>query len=262
MTSGAAFFDLDKTIIATSSAHTLGRELLNNGLLSRGSALHLAFAQLSYLFSTHSAEQMESAKERLSTIISGLEVSEVHRVAEETMHSVLTPRIYAEARQLIKEHQDRGEDVIIVSASIPDLVSVIASELGVVDVIGSKLEVKDGCYTGNVPFYCTGPHKAMAITNLALERGYDLSRSYAYSDALADLPMLELVSHPVAVNPDRGLRRVASERDWEILSFRNPVPLITPPSSRDVGITTGIALSLASLAAGVWWYQRSRNIPS
>lgn len=259
MSPAAAFFDLDKTIIAISSAHTLGRKLATSGMISPGNAVHLALDQLSFFFSTQSAEQLDLARQRLSDIIEGLDVHKVHEVADATMHSYLTPKIFAEARELIEHHRQRGDDIIIVSASIPELVQIIAHELGIEDIIGTELEVKDGKYTGKIPFYCTGPHKAQAIVELAEKRGYDLSECYAYSDAAADIPMLEVVGHPAAVNPDRALRREASKRGWTILDFKSPDPCLAAARTKEVGVTTAIILALASVGAGTWWHLRGRN---
>ncbi|MCF4005751.1 HAD-IB family hydrolase [Corynebacterium uropygiale] len=259
MSPTAAFFDLDKTIIAVSSSHTLGRKLVLSGMISPGNALHLALDQLSWVFSTQSAEQLDLARERLSSVIEGLSVEKVHDIADATMHSYLTPKIFPEARELIQRHQAHGEDVIIVSASVPELAHIIGQELGIDDIIGTELEIKDGTYTGNIPFYCTGPNKAAAIEKIAQERGYELGDSYAYSDAAADIPMLELVGHPVAVNPDRVLRREATERGWEVLDFRNPDPRITSSATKELGLTTVLLLTLASVGAGTWWFLRDRQ---
>ena len=188
-----------------------------------------------------SAASLDDAREQVRTI------------GEETLHNVVTPTIYAEARDLIKAHHEQGHEVIIISASATDLVEPIARELGVDRTVGSQLGIKDGKYTGEVLFYCKGPAKAEAINALAKERNYDLSKSFAYSDSATDLPMLEAVGHAVAVNPDRALKKEALARGWDIRSFKNPEPLF---QTRDMGIGAGVVAGIAAVTVGGWWLAR------
>ncbi|GAB3597727.1 Phosphoserine phosphatase [Corynebacterium faecale] len=256
----AAFFDLDKTIIAMSSTYAYGREFMNSGLISPVEALQLSLAQATYMFAGHTSEQMDNTRDQLTAMVRGWDVQQVRSIAEETMHTVVTPTIYAEARELIDYHRERGHDVIIISASVRELVEPIAKELGVTRTVNTILEAVDGRYTGEVLFYCKGAAKQQAIFDLAEEHGYDLESSFAYSDAFTDVPMLETVGNPVAVNPDRALKKTALERGWTILSFKNPEPLFQMPSTRDVGIGTGVVAGLAAMAAGgIWWVKRARR---
>ncbi|MFP7365080.1 HAD family hydrolase [Corynebacterium callunae] len=256
----AAFFDLDKTIIAMSSTYAYGREFMNSGLISPVEALQLTLAQATYMLAGHTSEQMDNTRDQLTAMIRGWDVQQVRTIAEETMHTVVTPTIYAEARELIEYHQERGHDVIIISASVKELVEPIARELGVEQTVTTVLESEEGRFTGEVLYYCKGDAKAQSILELAARENYDLDASYAYSDSFTDLPMLESVGHPTAVNPDRALKKTALERGWEILSFKNPEPLFQMPSSRDVGIGTGVVAGLAAVAAGgFWWMRRSRR---
>lgn len=256
----AAFFDLDKTIIAMSSTYAYGREFMNSGLISPVEALQLSLAQATYMFAGHTSEQMDNTRDQLTAMIRGWEVQQVRSIAEETMHSVVTPTIYAEARELIEHHQELGHDVIIISASVKELVEPIARELGVRKTVTTVLEAHDGMYTGEVLFYCKGDAKAQSILDLAEANNYDLSLSFAYSDSFTDLPMLEAVGNPAAVNPDRALKKIALEQGWKILSFKNPEPLFQMPSTRDVGIGTGVVAGIAAVAAGsIWWMKRARR---
>ena len=256
----AAFFDLDKTIIAMSSTYAYGREFLNSGLISPVEALQLSLAQATYMFAGHTSEQMDNTRDQLTAMVRGWDVQQVRTIAEETMHTVVTPTIYAEARELIEYHQERGHDVIIISASVKELVEPIARELGVDNTVNTILESSEGRYTGEVLFYCKGDAKRQAIFDMAETHDYDLARSFAYSDAFTDVPMLETVGNPVAVNPDRALKKTALERGWKILSFKNPEPLFQLPSSRDMGIGTGVVAGLAAVAAGgIWWVKRTRR---
>lgn len=231
----AAFFDLDKTIIAKSSAFAYGRQFLDNGLISPGVAAHLAVAQAAYRLVGHSNDQMDSTRDNLASMVRGWDVQQVSDIVETTLHEVVSPAIYMEARELIALHEAAGHDVIIVSASAAQLVAPIARELGIRDAVTTTLGVQDGRFTGEVLFYCKGERKAQAIRDLAANRGYNLEASFAYSDSATDIPMLEVVGNAVAVNPDRALKRYAKKHGWTIRSFKNPVPLFTVPSRRRVG---------------------------
>lgn len=249
----AAFFDLDKTIIATSSAFAFGREFLNNGLISPTEAFHISIAKASYMLMGQSSEQMDATRDQLANMVAGWNVEMVREIAAETIHTVVTPAVYAEARQLIEQHRQAGHEVVIISASEKILVELIAAELGVKHVVATELAVADGCYTGEIIHYLKGPAKAAAMKRLAQERGFDLAASYAYSDSATDIPMLALVGNPVAVNPERSLRKHAVAQGWRVLSFRHPVPLTGMPGAREVGIGASVAAGVAALVAGGWW---------
>lgn len=256
----AAFFDLDKTIIATSSAFAFGREFMHNGLITTSEALQMSLAKATYMIAGQSSEQMDSTRDQLAALVAGWSVEQVRTIASETMHNVVTPAIYAEARELIAFHRNAGHDVIIISASASHLVDLIAEELGIDRVVATELEVKDGRFTGEILFYCKGAAKAQAITDLAAENNYDLSVSYAYSDSATDIPMLQAVGKPIAVNPDRAMKKAALENGWEIRTFRDPVPLFQMPSPREISIGASIvAVISAAAAGGIWWAQRGRR---
>lgn len=250
-TTAAAFFDLDKTIIATSSAFAFGKEFLNSGMITRQEALEISLAKASYMLLGQSSEKMDSTRDALAQMAAGWRVEDIQKITTETMRTVVTPAIYAEARELIHSHHEAGREVIIISASASILVEPIARELGVDTVIATELEVQEGALTGRVTRYLKGEAKADAVRRFAAERGYDLAASYAYSDSATDIPMLALVGHPVAVNPDRALKKHAMHRGWGVLSFKNPEPLIAVPNAREVGIGAGILAAVgAAVAAG------------
>nr|WP_245670396.1 HAD family hydrolase [Corynebacterium crudilactis] len=243
-----------------SSTYAYGREFMSSGLISPVEALQLSLAQATYMVAGHTSEQMDNTRDQLTAMIRGWDVQQVRSIAEETMHTVVTPTIYAEARELIEHHQELGHDVIIISASVKELVEPIAKELGVEKTVTTILESEDGLYTGDVLFYCKGAAKAQSILDLAKAHNYDLSQSHAYSDSFTDLPMLEAVGNPTAVNPDRALKKIALERGWKILSFKNPEPLFQMPSTREVSIGTGVVAGIAAVAAGsIWWMRRARH---
>lgn len=249
-TTVAAFFDLDKTIIARSSAYAFGRQFMESGLLSASGMMQMALGQAMYISGGHDHDQMEAARDQLSAMVTGWRADHVRHIAEESLHQVISPYVYKEAIDLIRHHRALGHDVYVVSASAAELVEPIAAELGVRETVATRLEVVDGVYTGEVPFFCRGGNKATELRRIAAERGYDLSRCYAYSDSGTDEPMLSVVGHPVAVNPDKALRKIAEEREWPIRIFRSPVPLFRRTGPRVTGIAA-VAAGAAALVAGI-----------
>ena len=244
----AAFFDLDKTIIATSSVFAFGKEFLNNGMITRQEALDLYLTKAAYMLIGQSSEKMDTTRDNLANMITGWSVEDVTAVTTETMHNVITPAIYSEARELIEAHRALGHDVIIISASANILVAPIAKELGIDMIVASEVEVVDGTLTGRITRYLKGDAKAEAIREFVAEHGYDLERSYAYSDSATDIPMLELVGNPVAVNPDRALRKHAQAEGWDVQTFKNPEPLIQMPNAKEVGIGASVIAGVTALA--------------
>ncbi|WP_194905048.1 HAD family hydrolase [Catenulispora rubra] len=252
----AAFFDLDKTIIAKSSTLAFGRSFYNGGLINRRTVLRTAYAQFVYLAGGADHDQMERMRQFLSAMATGWDVEQVKDIVAETLHDLIDPLIYSEAAALIAEHKAAGRDVVIVSTSGSEVVEPIAEMLGADLAIGTRMAVgEDGKYSGEIEFYAYAENKAKAIQELAAERGYDLSRSFAYSDSATDVPMLESVGHPYAVNPDRALRKEATAREWPILVFDKPVALrsrVGELAARPA--VSGTALGLALATAGtIWW---------
>lgn len=221
----AAFFDLDKTIIAKSSTLAFSKSFQAGGLISRRAVLRSAYAQFVYLVGGADHDQMEKMRQFMSQMCTGWDVDTVKEIVAETLHSIVEPLVYDEAVSLIEEHHLAGREVIIVSTSGSEVVSPIGQMLGADRVIATRMQVADGKYTGEIDYYAYAETKAEAIRELAAEAGYDLARCYAYSDSVTDVPMLEAVGHPHAVNPDKELRRVAREHDWPVLLFARPVAL-------------------------------------
>src|SRR4051794_14417271 len=201
----AAFFDLDKTIIARSSTFAFSKEFQASGLISRGAVLRSAYAQFVYLVGGADHDQMEKMREFLSELCAGWDVQTVRDIVADTLHNIVDPLVYDEAVSLIEEHHLAGRDVIIVSASGSEVVEPIGELLGADGVVATQMRVENGRYTGEIDYYAYGENKAAALQRLADEHGYDLDRSYAYSDSVTDVHMLEVVGHPCAVNPDREL---------------------------------------------------------
>jgi HAD superfamily hydrolase (TIGR01490 family) len=260
----AAFFDLDKTVIAKSSTLTFSKSFYQGGLINRRAALRTAYAQFVFLVGGMDHDQMERMREYLSALCRGWNVQQVKEIVAETLHDLIDPIIYDEAASLIEEHHTAGRDVVIVSTSGAEVVEPVGELLGADRVVATRMVVgDDGCFTGEVEYYAYGPTKAEAIRELAASEGYDLERSYAYSDSATDLPMLQAVGHPHAVNPDRALRREAVARGWPVLAFRRPVPLkqrlpmlSVPPRP---ALVAAAAVGAAAATAGLVWYASRRR---
>jgi HAD superfamily hydrolase (TIGR01490 family) len=258
----AAFFDLDKTIIAKSSTLAFSRSFYQGGLINRRAVLRSGYAQFVYLLGGADHDQMERMREYLSALCTGWDVQSVKDIVAETLHSIVEPIIYDEAATLIEEHHAAGRDVVIVSSSGAEVVEPIGEMLGADHVLATRMVVAEGRYTGEIAQYVYGPGKAEAIRELAAAESYDLAESYAYSDSITDLPMLETVGYPHAVNPDRGLRKAAAERGWPVLEFSRPVALrqrlpgLRVPAGPVLAAT---AVSAGAAAAGLVWYAARRR---
>ncbi len=252
----AAFFDLDKTLLAKSSTLAYARPLQHSGLLKRRDALRSAYAQMVYQLSGADHDDMEQARVQLSALVTGWDVEQVRAVVAEALDQVIEPIVYAEGISLIEEHHAAGRDVIIVSSSGNEVIEPIGELLGVDHAIGTQMAIEDGKYTGEVLFYAYAEGKVTAMQSLAEDQGYDLGSSYAYSDSITDLPMLEVVGHPFATNPDKALREVAEDRGWPILKFDTPVSL--KEKRAQTRKRTAAAGAGAAVALGLAWYARSR----
>ena len=258
----AAFFDLDKTIIAKSSALAFSRSFYQGGLINRRGVLKSAYAQFVFLAGGADHDQMERMRQYVSAQATGWPVQQVKDIVAETLHELIDPLIYDEAAQLIEEHHAAGRDVVIVSSSGAEVVEPIGEMLGADHVVATRMVVAEGCYTGEIDYYAYAENKAAAVRELADAEGYDLARSYAYSDSITDLPMLEAVGHPHAVNPDRALRRVALERGWPVLVFTRPVSLRARLGRVQLPRVTTLAAAAAgagAATAGVAWLAAKRR---
>ncbi len=224
----AAFFDLDKTIISCSSTLAFGPSFYRHGLISRSDVVRSAVAQLLFRAGGASHERMEKLRDQVTQVCRGWPADRVAEIVSRHLQDLIVPRVYAEARALLAQHRTAGEDVIIVSTSGQEMVAPIGAMLGASTVIATRMRVINGLYTGEVEFYAYGEAKAVQVRMLAAERGYSLPHSYAYSDSVTDLPMLETVGNPRVVNPDRALRRIAQQRGWPVLTFGSSRAAATP----------------------------------
>jgi HAD superfamily hydrolase (TIGR01490 family) len=255
----AAFFDLDKTVVSKSSSLALSRPFYRAGLVTRSQLLRGIYAQLVYLMLGADEKRMDRAKDGLLALTKGWDREEVEEVVREALDEVVDPYIYQEALDLIALHRAQGRRTFIVSSSPQEVVTPLAERLGVDDVVATRAEIVDGKYTGNLEFYCYREQKAEEIRRIAAEQGLDLEGSYAYSDSITDRPMLESVGNPVAVNPDRELRRLAQQKGWKVRDFRRPVRL--RHRLADVRRPSPVAMAVAATLAAavlVWIFLRGR----
>jgi HAD superfamily hydrolase (TIGR01490 family) len=216
---GAAFFDLDKTLIEGSSAIHFGRAAYKAGVVSRRQILSDLWANVEYRLRGSTDEGTEELRARILEAIEGQRVVDLARLSPQIL-STLLPRVYPEMLRIAYSHQDAGRPAFIVTAASQEIADLLAHVLVFDGGIGMRSEIRDGVYTGRLD----GPHtyregKAEAIRQVAEERGIDLSESYAYSDSESDLPMLRGVGHPVAVNPDPELERIARQEGWHVIRF-------------------------------------------
>jgi HAD superfamily hydrolase (TIGR01490 family) len=255
----AAFFDLDKTVIAKSSTLAFGRPLYKAGLLGKRALMKVGFAQLFYVLFGADEDSLERARDQMLDLTEGWHRGEIEQLVEETIEEVAAPLVYAEALFLIDEHKRQGRRVFLVSASPEEIVRPFGRYIGVDEIIATRVKSDaHGKYLPELELYAMGPGKAEAITRLAERDNIDLAGSYAYSDSGTDLPMMEIVGNPVAVNPEKDLRKVAEERDWPILEFQRPVSLQTkmPKSTQ---LMSGAAISAVAAGAVAYAVLRRRS---
>jgi HAD superfamily hydrolase (TIGR01490 family) len=255
----AAFFDLDKTVIAKSSTLAFTGQFQKAGMLGRRPLLRAALAQTMYVLFGADAEQLDKIRDALLNLTKGWDRDDVERIVQETIDEVVAPLVYAEALFLIDEHFREGRRVFIVSASPEEIVRPLARYIGVSEVIATRPEIDDqNRYTGKVDFYAYAEQKAEEIRRIAAAEGIALADSYAYSDSATDVPMMESVGHPHAVNPDKDLREVAEERGWPILEFQRQVSLRTR-LTRPVPLISGATVASLIGAVVAWAVLRGRR---
>jgi HAD superfamily hydrolase (TIGR01490 family) len=265
----AAFFDVDKTVIARASMAVFGRTFYREGLISRRTVLRGLWAQLVYLHLGAGEEKLARIRESVLTLTRGWDQAKVRDIVREAMDELVEPVIYGEALELIETHREAGRKVYIVSASPEEIVGPLARYLGVDGAISSTAKIdRDGRYTGEMEFYAYGPYKAEAIQALAQREGIDLAGSFAYSDSYTDLPMLEAVGHPVAVNPDRVLLKLAKDREWEVRNFVRPVslrPRVSAPGLPVAAVAGGVVMGVGGVVGwrlGLRLRRQPVNLPA
>jgi len=216
---GAAFFDLDRTLISRSSSLSLAPAFHRRGLLRGRDRAKALIAQLVFMRYGAGTTRVGQTAESAMVFLKGLPVDDMREIVAEAVESAFRPHVYRDALDLVARHRERGEPSFIISAALQEIVDALVAELGFDGGLGSTAEVEDGVYTGRVERRLDGKAKAEALVPLADEEGIDLAESTAYSDSASDVPFLEAVGHPVAVNPDRKLRGIAAQRSWRVLRF-------------------------------------------
>ena len=231
----AAFFDLDRTLISGSSAFSFGVTAWRQKLMPTRDLLRDAMGAVVFRLVGSTDDGSEEVRDRILSAVAGVEVAALEEVGH-AMIPRLVSRVRPESKALVKMHQDAGRDTYIVSASPQEIVDRLAGALGMTGGIGTQGEIIDGRYTGGLTgHFVYGEGKALAMTELAATKGYDLSLCYSYSDSISDLPMMELVGHPVAVNPDGDLGSHARKRGWPIVIFARTAKRVVAGTSAATG---------------------------
>ncbi|PKQ18548.1 MAG: HAD-IB family hydrolase [Actinobacteria bacterium HGW-Actinobacteria-8] len=221
----AAFFDVDNTIVRGASAFHIARGLRQRGYFRNRDLIRFGWEQVKYLVFGESQEQITTVRVEALSIIKGWSVAEMAAIGEEVFDEILAMRIFPGTKALIDEHRAQGHEVWLVTASPLEIGRLIARRLKATGALGTVAEHKGGFYTGNlVGDLMHGEAKAVAVRELAARENLDLSRCFAYGDSLNDVPMLSVVGHGCAINPDSRLRRHAKRHGWPIQDFRGRNP--------------------------------------
>ena len=245
--SAAAFFDVDNTMIRGASIYFFGKGMAGRGLITTRDLLRFGWQQLAFrVRGTEDPEAVAEARDKALGLVAGKSVVEIVAYGEEIYDELMERRIWSGTRALAQQHLDAGQRVWLVTATPVELARIIARRLGLTGALGTISEVENGVYTGRlvgVPLH--GPAKAEAVRALAEREGLDLSRCTAYSDSSNDVPMLSMVGHAVAVNPDSELRNVAKEQGWQVRDFRTgrKAAKIGVPAAAGVGALTGAVVA-------------------
>jgi HAD superfamily hydrolase (TIGR01490 family) len=249
--SAAAFFDVDNTMMQGASIYWLARGLAARKYLNVRDLARFALSQLRFrLLATEHRGDMSQAKQAALAFVKGWPVADLHKLSEEIFDELIAERIWSGTRALAQLHLDAGQRVWLVTAAPIELGRVMADRLRLTGALGTVAEIDKGVYTGRlVGDLLHGPAKAEAIVALAREEGLDLGRCTAYSDSSNDIPMLSLVGHAVAVNPDAALRREARARGWEVRDFRTgrKAAKIAVPAALGTGMVIGAVAATAAI---------------
>jgi HAD superfamily hydrolase (TIGR01490 family) len=247
----AAFFDVDNTMIRGASIYFFGKGMAGRGLITTGDLLRFGWEQAKFrVRGKEDLAAVAEARDKALGLVAGKSVTEIVAYGEEIYDELMERRIWSGTRALAQQHLDAGQRVWLVTATPVELARIIAKRLGLTGALGTVSEVQDGLYTGRLvgePLH--GPAKAEAVRALAEREGLDLSRCTAYSDSSNDVPMLSLVGHAVAINPDTALRAEARARGWVVKDFRTGrkaakvgVPAAAGAGALAGGVVAGLAL--------------------
>ncbi len=242
----AAFFDRDRPLISGSSAFVLGIAAWRGKLVPTHQFVRDAVSALSFKFAGASDDTSNGVRDRILGAVKGVRVDDLIALNTDIVPKLME-KLRPEARRLLDQHRQAERATYIVSASPIELVEPLAIALGMTGGIGTRSEIVDGVYTGELagPF-CYGPGKVEAIREIAREEGFDLEKSWAYSDSASDLPMLQCVGHPVAVNPDTKLERYAGQEGWPIVVFSKRTKAVIRRTTQAVGAAGLVAGGFAT----------------
>ena len=243
--SAAAFFDLDRTLIAGSSAFVFGHAAWRADMMPTRDLLADGWKAITFRFTGASDDKANAVRDRILEAIRGTHKTDLLALGDDIIPRLLDD-VRKESQGFIDLHEAAGRDTYMVTASPIEIVQRLSDEMGLTGAIATVAETVDGVYTGALsePF-CYGPAKAGAIRRVAEREGYDLALCYAYSDSASDLPMLEVVGHPVAVNPDSGLEAVARGRGWPIVEFSRTARKVIRTTTAGAGAVTLAATTYA-----------------
>lgn len=237
---GAAFFDLDNTLIKGSALFHIGAGMVRHRMVTRREMARHARQHLAFRWRGEQSAQLSGATERALALGAGLRVAELVTLSEQVYDERLAGRIWDGTRRLAERHLELGEPVWLVTAAPVELAEIVAGRLGLSGALGTVAEVEHGAWTGQlVGDVLHGHAKAVAVRDLAKREGLDLHQCAAYSDSINDLPLLNVVAHPHAVNPDHKLRRIAQTRGWPVHDFRI--------GRRVMRLATPVTVAVASL---------------
>ena len=218
----AAFFDVDNTVLRGASVFHLAKGLWKRGFFTGRDIAAMLWKQVHFALIGENLAHVAKIRDQALTFVAGHTVAEIERIGEEVYDEVMAAKIWPGTRALAQSHLESGHDVWLVTASPVEVATVIASRLGLTGALGTVAESVDGVYTGRLvgdPLH--GASKAVAVEALADQRGYELELCSAYSDSANDIPMLSLVGHPCAVNPDSTLLHHARANGWQVRDFRS-----------------------------------------
>lgn len=247
----AAFFDLDNTMMIGASMYHFARGLAARKFFTSRDVARFAWQQVKFrVGGNEDHDHMRQAKDAALAFVKGKHIDDLVTVSEEIYDHTMADRIWSGTHALAQRHLEAGQRVWLVTATPVELANIVVRKLGLTGALGTVSEIEAGVYTGNLvgePLH--GPAKAAAVKALAEREQLDLDRCAAYSDSANDLPMLQLVGHPVAVNPDRELRTHAKQHDWEIRDFRTGrrAAMVAVPSALGLGATAGAAAATLAI---------------
>jgi len=249
-----AFFDVDNTLMRGASIYHFARGLAARKMFGPRDLARMTWGQVAFRFrGAENSDHIDAAREAALAFVAGHKVEDIVRLGEEIYDDSMADRIWAGTRELTQRHLRAGQRVWLVTATPVELASILSRRLGLTGALGTVAETRDGVYTGHlVGGLLHGEAKAAAIEALARREGLDLARCSAYSDSTNDMPMLTLVGHPCAINPDSGLRAQARERGWPVYDFRSGrrATMIALPIAAGAGAVAG------GMAAGAAVHRR------